>query len=113
MLATNCPWKRSCCSARLRRSNTRRIPRTQADVDKAYSNGIVEGLNRGIDLMLYVLIDKHDAPMDDVQQLGSFTNPQVYGVKSVHMEGAYLYSTISDTVRWRMDDISRFYCEEG
>lgn len=31
--------------------------------------GIVEGLNRGIDLMLYVLIDKHDAPMDDVQQL--------------------------------------------
>lgn len=46
------------------------------------------------------------------KQFGSFTNPQVYGVKSVHMEGAYLYSTISDTKRWRMDDISRFYCEE-
>lgn len=27
--------------------------------------------------------------------------------------GGYLYSLISDTVRWRMDDISRFYCEEG
>ena len=51
------------------KTNPRRIPRTQADVDKAYSNGIVEGLNRCIDLMLYVLIDKHDAPMDDVQQL--------------------------------------------
>lgn len=74
MLATNCPWKRSCCSARLRRSNTRRIPRTQADVDKAYINGIVEGLNRGIDLMLYVLIDKHDAPMDDVQQFAGELN---------------------------------------
>lgn len=51
------------------KTNPRRIPRTQSDVDKAYSNGIVEGLNRGIDLMLYVLIDKHDASMDDVQQL--------------------------------------------
>ena len=56
------------------KTNPRRIPRTQADVDKAYSNGNVEGLNRGIDLMLYVLIDKHDAPMDDVQQLAGELN---------------------------------------
>ena len=56
------------------KTNPRRIPRTQADVDKAYSNGIVEGLNRCIDLMLYVLIDKHDAPMDDVQQLAGELN---------------------------------------
>jgi hypothetical protein len=55
-------------------TNPRRIPRTQADVDKAYSNGILEGLNRGIDLMLYVVIDKHDAPMDDVQQLAGELN---------------------------------------
>lgn len=28
------------------------------------------------------------------KQFGHFTNPkQVYGVKSVHMEGGYLYST--------------------
>ena len=47
------------------------------------------------------------------KQFGSFANPQVYGAKSVHMEGGYLYSTISGTKRRRMDDISRFYCEEG
>ena len=57
-----------------KRINPRRVPRTQADVDKAYNDGIVEGLNRGIDLMLYVLIDKHDAPMDDLQQLASELN---------------------------------------
>lgn len=64
------------CGVMVKRDFTfpRRIPRTQADVDKAYSNGIVEGLNRGIDLMLYVLIDKHDAPMDDVQQLAGELN---------------------------------------
>lgn len=54
--------------------NPRRIPRTQRDVDAAFDRGIAEGLNRGIELMLYVLIDKHDAPMEDVQQLSGELN---------------------------------------
>lgn len=54
--------------------NPCRIPRTQRDVDAAYDAGITEGLNRGIELMLYVLIDKHAAPMDDVQQLARELN---------------------------------------
>ncbi len=56
------------------KTNPRRVPRTQRDVDAAYSTGVTEGLNRGIELMLYVLIDKHDAPMDDVQQLARELN---------------------------------------
>lgn len=54
--------------------NPRRVPRTQRDVNAAYDAGIAEGLNRGIELMLYVLIDKHAAPMDDVQQLARELN---------------------------------------
>lgn len=54
--------------------NPRRIPRTEADVSAAYAKGVTEGLNRGIELMLYVLIDKHDAPMEDVQQLAAELN---------------------------------------
>ena len=54
--------------------NPRRIPRTQRDVDAAYDAGIAEGLHRGIELMLYVLIDKYAASMDDVQQLGRELN---------------------------------------
>lgn len=56
------------------RVNPRRVPRTQRDVDAAYDAGIAEGLNRGIELMLYVLIDKHAAPMGDVQQLAAELN---------------------------------------
>lgn len=48
------------------RVNPRRVPRTQKDVDAAY--------DRGIELMLYVLIDKRSAPMDDVQQLANELN---------------------------------------
>lgn len=54
--------------------NPRRVPRTEADVAAAYTKGVAEGLNRGIELMLYVLIDKHDAPMEDVQQLAAELN---------------------------------------
>lgn len=56
------------------KANPRRIPRTQRDVDAAYDAGIAEGLNRGIELMLYVLIDKHAALMEDVQQLARELN---------------------------------------
>lgn len=54
--------------------NPRRVPRTQQDMNAAYDAGIAEGLNRGIELMLYVLIDKHAAPMGDVQQLAAELN---------------------------------------
>ena len=54
--------------------NPCRIPRTQRAVDAAYDAGITAGLNRGIERMLYVLIDKHAAPMDDVQQLARELN---------------------------------------
>lgn len=54
--------------------NPRRIPRTQQDVNAAYDTGIAEGLNRGIELMLYVLIDKNAAPMEDVQGLAAELN---------------------------------------
>lgn len=56
------------------RTNPRRIPRTQRDVNTAYDAGITEGLNRGIELMLYVLIDKHAAAMEDLQQLARELN---------------------------------------
>ena len=54
--------------------NPRRVPRTQKDVDAAFDRGVAEGLHRGVELMLYVLIDKHAAPMDDVQQLAAELN---------------------------------------
>lgn len=54
--------------------NPRRVPRTQKDVDAAFDRGVTEGLNRGIELMLYVLIDKHAATMDDVQRLAQELN---------------------------------------
>lgn len=46
------------------------------------------------------------------KQFGSFTNPQVYYIKSIRIKERYLYSTISNTVCWSMDDIAEFTVSE-
>lgn len=47
------------------------------------------------------------------KQFGSCMNPQVYDVKSIRIEGEYLYATISDTTCcWSMNHIARICCEE-
>lgn len=75
--------------------NPRRVPRTQKDVDAAFDRGVAEGLNRGIELMLYVLIDKHAAPMDDVQQLAAELN---YAAECV-AEGYVTWSDIRQMLK--------------
>ncbi len=46
------------------------------------------------------------------KQFGSFTNPQVYYIKSIRIKDRCLYSTISSTMCWSMDDIAEFTVSE-
>ena len=52
-----------------RKVNPKSIPRTQADVDRAFKDGTEFGLEFCLNLVLYVLKDKHDAPDEDIMQL--------------------------------------------
>lgn len=49
--------------------NPRRRPATGADVKKALREGIGVGVNYAIKICLYILLDKHGAPAEDVQEL--------------------------------------------
>lgn len=49
--------------------NPRRVPRTQADVDRAWSAGADFGAEFCLNTILMVLKDKHDAPDEDILQL--------------------------------------------
>ena len=62
------------------KQNPRRIPRTQADVDKAADMGRLEGVEFAITSLLWILVDKHDAPAEDI--------------KTVHDEIEYLWDSI-------------------
>lgn len=51
--------------------NPRRRPATGADVKKALVEGIGIGCTHAIKIALYILIDKHDAPREEIQQLSN------------------------------------------
>lgn len=46
--------------------NPRRIPRTQADVERAYRQGQLDGFRFLMTNILWILVDKHDAPAEDI-----------------------------------------------
>ena len=52
-----------------KRVNPRNRPCTQADLKKAVNYATDTAVRQAIKMVLYVLIDKHDAPAADVQQL--------------------------------------------
>lgn len=57
-----------------KKTNPRHRPATMSDVKKAKQNATSEALRRMIYLMLYILIDKHDAPREDIRQLSEEVN---------------------------------------
>lgn len=52
-----------------RKTNPRSRPATGADVKKAMLEGISLGVNHAIKICLYILLDKHGAAPEEVQQL--------------------------------------------
>lgn len=54
--------------------NPRRRPATQADVEKAKNLASSEAIRKILYLVLYILIDKHDAPKEDIHQLADEVN---------------------------------------
>ena len=59
------------------KKNPRNIPRSQADVDKAYDRGLLEGLKLADLLILNALADKHAHEIDLVGIWGDFKKLQV------------------------------------
>ncbi len=57
-----------------KKTNPRRKPATMADVERAKLTATEEALRRMLYLVLYILIDKHDAPREDIAQLAEEVN---------------------------------------
>lgn len=54
--------------------NPRRVPATQADIERAKNQATSDAIRRIVYLMLYILIDKHDAPKEDIKQFAEEVN---------------------------------------
>lgn len=58
----------------MKKTNPRRKPATQADVEKAKRDATSEAIRRTFYLAFYILIDKHDAPKEEILQLADEIN---------------------------------------
>ena len=61
--------------------NPRKIPKTQADVDRAYERGKTEGAKSSIIIMMYAMKDKFGATD---AELAEFFNAITYTVESIN-----------------------------
>lgn len=61
------------------------IPRSQQDVDRAFSKGKMTGMEFILNCITWVLVDRHNAPEDDLNQL-------------------------AEELRYLLESISRGYC---
>lgn len=77
-------------------SNPRRIPRTQADVDKAYKRGMNDGLQGALTIMLYTLKDKMGAEDGELQKFADAFNYTVDGINRGYISEKDLQSVIRD-----------------
>lgn len=53
------------------KTNPRRQVCTGEDVKRAENRGIETGIRQALKMALYILLDKHGAPAEDVQQLAA------------------------------------------
>ena len=70
--------------------NPRRRPATQADVKAALVEGIDLGVKQAIKMCLYILVDKHNAPPEDVRQL----NAELHWLGNAINEGRISWSFV-------------------
>ena len=64
-----------------KKTNPRKIPRTQADVDKAFERGREAGAKSAIIIMMYALKDKHGASDEELEE---FFRSITYTVESIN-----------------------------
>ena len=77
-------------------SNPRRIPRTQADVEKAYKRGMTDGLQGALTIMLYTLKDKFGSEDAELQEFADAFNYTVDGINKGYVSEKDLQSVIRD-----------------
>ena len=75
--------------------NPRRRPLTEADIKRAKGSAMSEAMKRTIYLMIYILLDKHEASKEDLKQFAEEIN---YYADSIR-EGRITWKDLEHVVR--------------
>lgn len=80
--------------------NPRKIPRTQADVEKAYRRGEVDGTRAAMTILLYVLKDKFGSSDEDILQLTEAFRSATESIAGGYVSVADLRRVVKDEYDW-------------
>lgn len=89
------------------KKNPNKIPRTQADVDRAYWDGVNDGLDGGIQMMLYVLVDKHDATQEELDTFGAEVNSLAESINEGYASFADIRRVLSEEYKFKFEGVRR------
>ena len=85
------------------KTNPRRRPATQADVAKAKAQATDEAMTRILQIVLYVLVDKHSATHEEIGQLAAEVNSVVDSINRKYLTFADIESTLGDEYDVHLD----------
>lgn len=78
------------------KTNPRKIPRTQQDVDRAYERGRCEGINGALVLFLYTMLDKFNADDATLKEFSAAFNYTLESVERGYVTGADLRRVVKE-----------------
>lgn len=90
-----------------KKTNPRRRPATQADVDKAFADGISAGVNTAMAIMFIVLLDKTEADADFIAALMPMVADYSGEVKKKHLTYADLKDVLKREYNITLEDCWR------
>ena len=90
-----------------KKTNPNRQPRTQADVDKAFDAGQMFGIERGIELFLYVLVDKHNASQDELDVFAAEVNGLCQSVNEGYVTFADIRNMLTEEYGFKFEGLTR------
>ena len=80
----------------MKRSNPRKRPATMADVERAKKQATGQAMINTIYLILYVLIDKHGASMEEIQTLAQELNYMADSVANGYVSWKDIEHTVKE-----------------
>ena len=83
--------------------NPRKIPRTQADVEKAYRRGQADGTKAAMTILLYVLKDKFGSSDEDITQLVEAFRSTIESIAGGYVSEADLRRVVKDEYDWSFE----------
>lgn len=78
------------------KTNPRKIPRSEADVKRAYDKGFEDGIKGALSIMLYTLMDKFGVQEDDLKRFSDAFNYTVDSLNRGYVKEADIRKVIKE-----------------